>query len=103
MCVDLNQATEAPAISWQVASGDQEGLEQTCIVKPRRKAGSSFHRGRKSFCDAFSKNVGSLKKIYLHIVDTVALVHALVLRMQAIVLPLKALVFGGHELVARFN
>jgi len=34
--------------------------------------------------------------IYLHIVDTVALVHALVLRMQAVVLPLKALVFGGH-------
>jgi hypothetical protein len=43
-----------------------------------------------------SKDISSLKKIYLHIVDTVALVHALVLRMQAIVLPLKALVFGGH-------
>jgi hypothetical protein len=44
-----------------------------------------------------SKDIGSLKKIYLHIVDTVALVHALVLRMQAVVLPLKALVFsGGH-------
>jgi hypothetical protein len=33
---------------------------------------------------------------YLHIVDTVALVHALVLRLQAVVLPLKALVFGGR-------
>jgi multidrug resistance efflux pump len=43
-----------------------------------------------------SKDTGSLKKIYLHIVDTVALVHALVLRLHAIVLPLKALVFGGH-------
>jgi multidrug resistance efflux pump len=43
-----------------------------------------------------SKDIGTLKKIYLHIVDTVALVHALVLRMQAVVLPLKALVFGGH-------
>ena len=43
-----------------------------------------------------SKNIGSLEKVYLHIVDTVALVHALVLRMQAVVLPLKALVFGGH-------
>jgi len=37
-----------------------------------------------------------LKRIYLHIVDTVALVHALALRLQAIVLPLTALVFGGH-------
>ncbi len=43
-----------------------------------------------------SKDIGTLKWIYLHIVDTVALVHALVLRMQAIVLPLKALVFEGH-------
>jgi multidrug resistance efflux pump len=43
-----------------------------------------------------SKNIGALEKIYLHIVDTVALVHALVLRLQAIALPLKTLVFGGH-------
>ena len=43
-----------------------------------------------------SKDISTLKFVYLHIVDTVALVHALVLRMQAIVLPLKALVFGGH-------
>ncbi len=43
-----------------------------------------------------SKDIGSLEKIYLHIVDTVALVHALIIRLQAIVLPLKVLVFGGH-------
>jgi hypothetical protein len=43
-----------------------------------------------------SKDIGSLKKLYLHFVDTVVLVHVLVLRLQAIVLPLKALVFGGH-------
>jgi multidrug resistance efflux pump len=43
-----------------------------------------------------SKDTGSLKRIYLHIVDTVALVHAIIIRLQAIVLPLKALVFGGH-------
>ena len=43
-----------------------------------------------------SKDTGTLRRIYLHIVDTVALVHALIIRLQAIVLPLKALVFGGH-------
>jgi multidrug resistance efflux pump len=43
-----------------------------------------------------AKGVGWLEKLYLHFVDTVALIHALVLRLQAIVLPLKALVFGGH-------
>jgi multidrug resistance efflux pump len=43
-----------------------------------------------------SGNVGSLEKVYLHIVDTVALVHALIIRMKAIVMPLKVLVLGGH-------
>jgi multidrug resistance efflux pump len=43
-----------------------------------------------------SKDIGTLQKTYLHIVDTVALVHALIIRLQAIVLPLKVLVFGGH-------
>jgi hypothetical protein len=43
-----------------------------------------------------SKDIGTLKFVYLHFVDTVALIHALVLRLQAVVLPLKALVFGGH-------
>jgi multidrug resistance efflux pump len=43
-----------------------------------------------------SKDIGTLEKVYLHIADTVALVHALILRLQAVVLPLKVLVFGGH-------
>lgn len=43
-----------------------------------------------------SKDTGTLQRVYLHIVDTVALVHSLIIRLQAIVLPLKALVFGGH-------
>ena len=43
-----------------------------------------------------SGKVGSLEKIYLHGVDAVALVHALIIRLQAIVLPLKVLVLGGH-------
>ncbi len=43
-----------------------------------------------------SKDTGTLRKAYLHVVDTVALIHAIVLRLQAVVLPLKTLVFGGH-------
>jgi multidrug resistance efflux pump len=43
-----------------------------------------------------SGKVGFLEKVYLHIVDTVALVHALIIRMKAIVMPLKVLVLGGH-------
>jgi multidrug resistance efflux pump len=43
-----------------------------------------------------SENLGTLHRVYLHVVDTIALIHALVLRLQAVVLPLKALVFGDH-------
>lgn len=43
-----------------------------------------------------SEKTGTLTRTYLHVVDAVALVHALVLRLQAVVLPLKALVFGEH-------
>jgi multidrug resistance efflux pump len=43
-----------------------------------------------------SKDTGVLKGIVLHVVDALGLVHALILRLQAIVLPFKILVFGGH-------
>src|SRR3954447_4454528 len=43
-----------------------------------------------------SKDISTPKFLYLHMVDAVALVHALVLRLQAVVLPLKALVFSAH-------
>ncbi len=44
-----------------------------------------------------NEDLGFLKRVYLHIVDTVALVHALILRAQALLLPIKTLVFsGGH-------
>lgn len=36
------------------------------------------------------------RKIMLHGVDAVALVHALLLRIQALVLPIQTLVFSGH-------
>jgi len=34
--------------------------------------------------------------LYLHVVDTVALVHAIILRAQALLLPIKTLVLTGH-------
>jgi multidrug resistance efflux pump len=42
------------------------------------------------------KDIGLGRWVYLHIVDTVSIVHAMILRLQALVLPIKALVFGGH-------
>ena len=42
------------------------------------------------------ENIGTLKWLYLHVVDGVGLVHAMILRMQAVLLPVQTLVFSGH-------
>ncbi|CFX59525.1 putative multidrug resistance efflux pump [Candidatus Filomicrobium marinum] len=41
-------------------------------------------------------NIGWGRWLFLHMVDTVSIVHAMILRLQALVLPIKVLVFGGH-------
>jgi multidrug resistance efflux pump len=43
-----------------------------------------------------AKDTGAFRAFVLHAVDALALVHALILRLQALVLPFQTLVFGGH-------
>jgi hypothetical protein len=43
-----------------------------------------------------SGNLGATKSFALHAVDTVGVVHALLLRIQALVLPIQTLVLSGH-------
>ena len=43
-----------------------------------------------------AKDTGTLKRAALHVVDALALVHALILRLHALVFPFKNLVFSGH-------
>jgi multidrug resistance efflux pump len=43
-----------------------------------------------------SKDTGAIRGFLLHAVDALALVHALILRLQALVLPFQTLVFSGH-------
>ncbi len=43
-----------------------------------------------------SKGTGAFRAFVLHAVDALALVHALILRLQALVLPFQTLVFSGH-------
>ena len=43
-----------------------------------------------------SKDTPALKGFVLHVIDTVGLVHALLLRIQALLLPIKTLVLSGH-------
>jgi multidrug resistance efflux pump len=43
-----------------------------------------------------AKDTSSGRKIVLHVIDGVGLVHALLLRIQALLLPVKTLVLSGH-------
>jgi multidrug resistance efflux pump len=60
--------------------------------------------GSSCIANAYSNNhdaiadpkTSTMKGVMLHVVDALALVHALILRLQAAVLPFKVLVFSGH-------
>jgi multidrug resistance efflux pump len=43
-----------------------------------------------------SHDLSFMRRVYLHIVDAVGLVHAMILRIQALLLPVQTLVFSGH-------
>lgn len=43
-----------------------------------------------------SQEMGALQRLALHAVDTVGVVHAILLRIQALLLPIRTLVLGGH-------
>lgn len=43
-----------------------------------------------------AKGTGFWKRLWLHAVDAVGVVHAMLLRIQALVLPVKTLVLSGH-------
>jgi hypothetical protein len=43
-----------------------------------------------------SGDIGVLDTLFYHAVDAVGLVHAIVLRIQALIMPVQMLVFAGH-------
>lgn len=60
--------------------------------------------GTKCIANAYTHNhdliaegdLGFGRKTYLHMVDAVGVVHAVILRIQTLMLPVKLLVFSGH-------
>ena len=40
--------------------------------------------------------IGTLQRLGLHAIDTIGVVHAMILRIQALLLPVQTLVLGGH-------
>lgn len=78
----------------------------TAFLEPLFEGGlQDVVAGSSCIANAYSNNHAELQKpdigfarwLGLHIIDAVALVHAIILRLQALVLPFKVLVFsGGH-------
>ncbi|NGN44454.1 HlyD family secretion protein, partial [Mesorhizobium sp. CGMCC 1.15528] len=43
-----------------------------------------------------AKDLSTSKWVFLHVIDTVGVVHAIILRLQALLLPVQTLVLSGH-------
>ncbi|MCA1491420.1 HlyD family secretion protein, partial [Ensifer sp. NBAIM29] len=43
-----------------------------------------------------SPGISTARWLYLHMIDAVGLVHAMILRLQALLLPVQTLVLTGH-------
>jgi multidrug resistance efflux pump len=75
------------------------------VLEPLHQGGlDGVTPGSSCIANAYSSNhdeivdpkTGTMRGIALHAVDAVAVVHAMLLRIQALLLPIKTLVFGGH-------
>ena len=105
-------------IQTSMASGQLRPTDQMIDLQDRARPGTLTARleplyegglegvipGSKCIANAYTNNheliaAGDLSTgefLYYHMVDTVGLVHALILRIQALLLPVKGLVFAGH-------
>jgi multidrug resistance efflux pump len=89
--IDVQQVTRPGTLLVFLESLYKGGLDgvtpgSSCIAN----AYSSNHD------EIVAKDTGAVKAFALHAVDALALVHALILRVQALVLPFQTLVFSGH-------
>jgi hypothetical protein len=73
-------------------------------LEPLYKGGlDGITAGSSCIANAYSSNhdeiaaSSAIRAFALYSVDALALVHAIILRLQALVLPLQTLVFGGHR------
>ena len=65
----------------------------------RRSARQQLHRQRlhqQPRRAGGPEDIGTGAGVFLHVVDAVGCVHAMILRMQALLLPVQTLVLGGH-------
>ena len=75
------------------------------VMEPIYKGGlEGVTPGSSCIANAYTSNheriasgkVGAFKSFALHVVDATGIVHAMLLRIQALLLPIKTLVLSGH-------
>ena len=77
----------------------------TVVMEPLYEGGlMEVMPGSKCIANAYTSNHDLLERgdlglgqtLFLHMVDAVGVIHAIILRMQALLMPVQMLVFGGH-------
>jgi hypothetical protein len=77
----------------------------TIFLKPLYEGGiERLPPGSSDIANAYTSNhdklaedgLSTTRRFFLHAVDTLGLVHAMILRLQALLLPVQTLVLGGH-------
>ena len=77
----------------------------TVVMEPLYKGGmEGVMPGSKCIANAYTNNhallasgeVSGLDALFYHAVDAVGIVHAIIIRIQALIMPVQMLVFGGH-------
>jgi multidrug resistance efflux pump len=106
------------AVQPTIAAGQLRPTDQLVDLQDRAKPGTLTVRleplwengldgvvpGTKCVANAYTNNheriasgeLGTAASLYYHMVDTVGIVHALILRIQALMIPVQHLVFAGH-------
>ena len=101
-----------------IASGQVRGTDQLVDLQQFARPGTitvimaplyagqldDLPQGGSCIANAYTSNhealadpgLGALHRFGLHAIDTVGLVHAMILRIQALLLPIQTLVLGGH-------
>lgn len=105
-------------VQTSIAAGQIRPTDQMVDLQDRAKPGTITVRmeplyenglddvlpGSKCIANAYTNNheliasgeLGTSEFLFYHMVDTVGLVHALLLRIQALMIPVQSLVFAGH-------
>ena len=77
----------------------------TVFLEPLYEGGlDGVTAGSSCIANAYTNNhdllakpdVGFARRVWLHVIDTIGIVHAMILRLQALVLPLKVLIGAAH-------